>query len=1209
MTTKALRSIVCLLFLIVLLIPTSSGASVIEPQQVTEQVSLESLHEGQLVSGFKTIALYLDDHDRPIGARFRHQRSGFIFDFLHIQSVPQAFIWVNTMLSNSSGVAHTQEHLLLGKGNKGRHHGTKVQMSLTNESAGTDQWRTYYHFNTVAGATVFYDLFEQYLDLLLNPDYTDEEVRREVRNFAVKEDSDTHKLVLEEKGTVYNEMLAGVKDHSTILWWAAMHTLYGEEHPLSQNNGGTPEGIRALQPPEIRSFHDEKYKLSNMGMLGAFPSSMPAESVLKTMDSILAKFAPAKGGEEAVFSSEFPPFPEPKPKPIGTVQIVNFPDTNPKKAGVVDFLWPANLKISNKDKLLLGFFLSGFAGDADTPLYKIFVDSKTQTVESQATSVYAWVHEELGFPIIIGINDVAQPYIDKSNISSYRQVVLDELQRIASWKDGSKELLDFNQRLLSRLARSRRYYADFVNKPPQFGTRHNSGTLMKQLSMLEREGGFRRSLTLKPDFDAAAKMLKSKHNIWRDLLDQWHLLDTVPYAIGTRPDPEMISRDERESKQRLHDEAERLMKLYKTDDEQIALQKYKADYDAVTHKLEALVEDDAASRKFTDSPPMTTDDELKYKCSTLSGNVPLFTASFDSMSSSNIILYLNLRELSKDDCMYLAVLPELFTQTGALINGKAISYEDMMERIRKEIYYINGDISGNIYSGRCEFYLSVAGTNEEESRRAAEWMKTLLNGPNWEPANLDRIRDVVEQRLSAWRSSRDTAYEEHWDSDVSRALIRQDDALLLNGLCFLTKTHNTQRIRWRLFGGAGKERVRTFSAYMKRLAEVRGSRAELIGLLEAIGTKPPDAVTIAPDLKNVYEEYKKLPENCRSLVDSASSDLAQDLPDIPDQFLHADWKTLCNEIAADVLVEPEQTLKDLNALRQKLLKKSAARMVLVSSTDSQKALQKPMQDIVSGLSDGDYLAVTQSPEPLIMKRWLSRQEEKSAEQPVFIGFVNPNTKQGVVINTCPAIKYSDLDDESLLNALAFSMYGGAGSHGLFMKTWGAGLAYGNGPAWFPDTDMKYYADKMPSIPETLRFVAKQLKDAKKPDRGLCEYAISECFSSRAEGPFESRAAAQAKDIVDGVTPDMVRKFRQAILNLRNRPDLADELDKRKLPQYGKVIPGLGVKAADVPKAVFLAIGDEKQMQLYSEYLRQVDSPDSKMALIYARDFWITADEK
>jgi hypothetical protein len=58
-----------------------------------------------------------------------------------------------------------------------------------------------------------------------------------------------------------------------------------------------------------------------------------------------------------------------------------------------------------------------------------------------------------------------------------------------------------------------------------------------------------------------------------------------------------------------------------------------------------------------------------------------------------------------------------------------------------------------------------------------------------------------------------------------------------------------------------------------------------------------------------------------------------------------------------------------------------------------------------------------------------------------------------------------------------------------------------------------------------------------------------------------------------------------------------------LSQYGRVVPGLGVRGEDVPGAVYMVIGDEKQMKLYEEYLKSVVGPDTKLHRIYGRDFW------
>ena len=203
-------------------------------------MTYSTLTEGQTIGGFRTTAVYLNDFDRPMGARFIHQRSGFTLDVLDIQSVPQAFVWVTTFPSSDMGEPHTQEHLLLGKGNKGRAVASHETTSLTSSTAFTLQWETCYHFYTSAGSTVFFDEFERRLDALLHPDYTDEEIHREVRNFAAAENPSDHSLRLEEKGTVYNEMVTSMDQPTRRLYYASMDMVYGKGHPLCYVSGGTP---------------------------------------------------------------------------------------------------------------------------------------------------------------------------------------------------------------------------------------------------------------------------------------------------------------------------------------------------------------------------------------------------------------------------------------------------------------------------------------------------------------------------------------------------------------------------------------------------------------------------------------------------------------------------------------------------------------------------------------------------------------------------------------------------------------------------------------------------------------------------------------------------------------------------------------------------------------------------------------------------------
>lgn len=167
-------------------------------------------------------------------------------------------------------------------------------MALAESSAFTAQYRTCYHFHTVAGHDVFWPVLENQIDALLHPDYTDEEIRREVRNFGVDRAPDGA-LRLEEKGSVYNEMVRTYEAGDAVLWRLLGQLTYGAQHPLAFESGGLPAAIRTMVPDDIRRFHDATYHLANMGMVSAFPASMALASVLDHTSALLEKYAGRTG--------------------------------------------------------------------------------------------------------------------------------------------------------------------------------------------------------------------------------------------------------------------------------------------------------------------------------------------------------------------------------------------------------------------------------------------------------------------------------------------------------------------------------------------------------------------------------------------------------------------------------------------------------------------------------------------------------------------------------------------------------------------------------------------------------------------------------------------------------------------------------------------------------------------------------------------------
>ena len=119
---------------------------------------------------------------------------------------------------------------------------------------------------------------------------------------------------------------------------------------------------------------------------------------------------------------------------------------------------------------------------------------------------------------------------------------------------------------------------------------------------------------------------------------------------------------------------------------------------------------------------------------------------------------------------------------------------------------------------------------------------------------------------------------------------------------------------------------------------------------------------------------------------------------------------------------------------------------------------------------------------------------------------------------------------------------------------------------------------------------------------MAEYAVAQTFSSRAAGGYTGRGAQMAADLVDGVGPDAVRAFREAVLAQRSRPDLAAALEARKEAVFGSVLPGYGPPAAGVAGAQSFAIGPERILAGYQDYLGA--SEGETLTRLYPRDFWI-----
>ncbi len=1177
--------------------PDGNGGGSSSVGKPADSSELGALAEGTKLHGFTTTTLYLDDADKPVGARFIHDATRFTLDYLRVETAPQGFIWVTSFPTSDKGEPHTQEHLLLLKGDRGRQLGSTEVMELAESSAFTAQWRTAYHFHTVAGHDVFWPVFANQLDAMVNPDYTDEEIRREVRNFGVDKGPDG-KLHLDEKGVVYNEMVRVYENPDVALFRAMGHLIYGPTHPLVLDSGGEPAAMRTMTAQDIRKFHNDNYHLANMGMIAAYPSTMSLASVLGKANDVLVA-AKTKNGRTGKTMTEAD-LPKPAGAPAGALKVVEYPFADATNPGPMMFGWPATRKLDDAERLLMGLFLDAFAGDESTTLYKKLIDSKSRVLDLGASGVWSYTTDDQGQPVYIGLSGCKPDKLDEPTMKEVRALILAELERIAKLPDNSAELVELNGKLGSRIVDLQRRYTKFLDSPPGFGFRGASSGWMDHLQSLSRSTGFKKSLTLRPALAKVREVLAGKTNPWRDRIRTWGLLDT-PYGVASKPSPAERKKLDAERTQRIEAETARLQKQYGTADAPSTLARYQQDYDAETKKLEAAA---AATQlpPLVSSLPMTLDDGLSYTTGEI-GAVKTFVATFDSMASARVSIAFRLNDRVKhDDGMYLAALPSLLSDSGVIVDGKPIAADEMREQIRKEILELSMYFVDEDRTGRIEMVVAGAGNGAAETRTALTWMRRVLFSPDWRIQNLPRLRDLVEQRLTGLRS-RMLGSEEGWVNDP-RDAYRHQNALQAHTSSFLTQMHDLHRLRWQLLGSDPKVSAEA-SKFLAALAAEKGSRAQLGELAKALSKLDDPKQRSA---SKAFAAAQKLSAEAKKLAIAAGKDLASTLADLPDNSLAADWRYLCQQMAKDLTTGAATALARLEALRGSIISASHARVVEVGSRATQTAIAGDLEKLVR-----DLPAVNEAPPGtmggFITSRMVTR-EGASKDAVHFVGLVAPGTSSGVFLHLVPATWYGDVTDDAVLDYLASNLYTGHGGHSIFSKTLAAGLAYSNGIR--PSIDagaLVYYAERTPLLPQTMKFVVDELKKVK-PDANIARYAIATAFSSRVAGSYESRASAMAANLVDGQTPDLVKAFRTRVLELAKQPDLATKLYARLESTYGKVLPGYGVTATKPdPKTIYFVIGPEKQLAAWEAYLKSTykDPKVGKLYRLYPRDFWIPAE--
>jgi hypothetical protein len=883
--------------------------------------------------------------------------------------------------------------------------------------------------------------------------------------------------------------------------------------------------------------------------------------------------------------------------------MVTYPGAGASDPGYIAMGWPADLTFDNAERLLLQVFLYCLGGNETSNLYNKFINSTTRVVDLGPAEIGAGVEDLVGHQISIGLYNLDPSHVTETEIASLTKMVQDEIAAIAAYPPNSPQLKEFNERAASRMREMGKGSEEYLNSPPGFGLRNgNGGGWYNLIKVLENKSAYRKSLLQKEERASAAATLAKNENIWTPLIAKWKLATVKPYLVGCTPDPQLITKAAEEKKARLDAFAQNLMKTYKVGDVAQAIAKYKEDFDKQTAEIDRVAAQ-VPVPKFLDNPPLSYDPTLDYRIDTVAGVVPLVASTFNSMTSSTMALALSLKGIPETELIYVPILPDLITEVGVVKDGQVIDYATLNGRLKNEVLNLYGDLTVNPFTARIELTVTAAGSTPAESKAALEWMAAGLRSPYLAPANLPRLRDVVDNRLSGLRN-RMKGSEEGWVQVPAISYLFQNDPLILAAYSFLTQENLLLRLKWRLMAEKNDPAAAAAAALLGQLATAGAgqSKENLIQLAETFAAGDHTKFTSGPTA-SFTAAYDAASAPTRKITVDALADLAATLPLIPEANAADDWTALLTQMMAGLQYGAQAALNDLADVQKTVAHRGNARMAMVSSQNDRQELMPSITKLVSLLSaEGTPARVTYTRRPFIWDR--ARSRYPGTEKPSYVGLINPNTRNGVFVNSTPCADYTETDPELLLDFLAAKLYGGGGAHSMFMKTWSAGLAYSNGLRSSETIGrLNYYAERCPDLATTMRFVVDQLRQAPYSPP-LAEYAVAQAFDiCRGSNAYVSRAMAMASNLTDGIAPDKVAQFRQRILELRRTPDLYDRLSKRMENVYARVLIGYGPKTVDRSQSSYFIIGPEAQFVTLEEYLGSLGSLQP-VCRLYPRDYWL-----
>lgn len=1119
---------------------------------------LASLREGQAVGAFRAEALYLDAAGAPKGARFKHA-GGAVVDVLYFDSVPQVSAYFRAPPDDERGAPHTLEHLLLGKGATGRRLNTLMPMRMGQYNAGTAADLTYYQFSSAAGPGEFYELLDLFLDALIRPQFTDEEIRREVAHDVVVEEGG--RLRLEEAGTVYTEMVSRMEQPLSVVWDRLGRMLYGPDHPLARNQGGEPDQIWKLTPADIRAFHAAHYHLDGrMELIAALPRDWSAADFLARLDAAMRRVEPAVPAPAA----GLPPFTPAKSRDI---RLGAFPSQDSSTAADAMLAWPPVRTLGVDEEARLDIALELIGGDLPF-LAGDYLDKVVRKVSPGASGVSLSIGASVLPASYVSAQLTGLPTgaLNAKTLAALRDAVMERARWLHDLKPGSPSLADVAEKARTRIRLRRRATAKSMEGPPRFGERATDAGWHRSLDQLAVEPGFEKHVDDAAVLDRLTRELDAGRNPWAAALERAGML-RLPYVSAVLPDAALQESQKRRKTARLQAAAARLAADSGLP-EQEALRRFRAETASATAVLEAL-QSGQPRPAFLREPPLEHD-RIDWSEGRLASGPPLVVTRFDT-PFTDVSVAFDLNGIEEKDRELLPLLSAAVHDVGVVTaHGEQLDSTKAYERGSADIQGAEVDVAANASSERAELAYTVHASSPGEVDAAVGWLENYLLRPDLSAQSREALKSSAVANILSRRAIFQ-GDEESWVQNAAEAYRNQDLPLYMHAHSPFTVLRDLNRLRWRL-----EEPSPAQFAVMKATAAAALRATEGVDRAEALGK-----------LSSVSGEFGEY--------------LRWELDHMPDDSWRGDLKRVVAEYLDDVGRSAE-TVRRLQALLARVLVRAGARVHVNGSAANAARAVRGLDELLARLPAGRA-----SRPPAHHSFVLERLRERfpGLKRPVHVALVNESGKTGSIAVSAPAPTYRSTRRDDLLDVLALSVLAGGGSHSLYMRTWNAGLAYGNGLAQWTDMGRtSYYADKCQDPAQTLRFAAGTAASFRVDEPFYLEYSLADAFGEyRAGQDFAARGAALAADLRDGSRPETVRAFKSALLRLAREPGTLEAVRARLPAAVGRVLIGVpGGKVAASPDATAFFVGPEELIKRYEDYVRERGEAE-RVIRLYPRDFW------